>query len=197
FAKLLAAGGQHREGALRDEPDVYDVLRRILPPQGKRLGDVLVDFAAARAFLGSRADGDHLPDSERFGDFGRPRFEWSVGYETLPRRLGPARPIEASGATYVWLDLAKAPSGAGLVVDLQWEEAVVFQWALVRVDGEGREIGRHEIGGVFGNAQAQLTIEDLSGVAGVLVVGTNLGGDDRSNPDDPDEGAPWEAGYEL
>jgi hypothetical protein len=196
FAMLVTAGAQLSAAELTDEPDVFDVLRRVLPPQGLRLGDVLLDFAVARAFAGTRADGEHLPDSERFGTFGRVRFEWSVPYATLPRRLGPARPIEATGSTYLWLDLADAPSGSGLVFDAAWEVAQVFQWALVRVDAQGREIGRQEVGGVFGNDRAQLTLEDLTDVAGILLVGVNLGGDDRSAPDDPDE-PPREGGYEV
>jgi hypothetical protein len=172
---------------LRDEPDVFDALRRAATDRGTTLDDVLLDFAVARAFVGSRSDGAHLPGSERLGDFGRPRFEWSVPYPTLPRRLGPARPIEPTGASYLWLELEDAPSGSQLLFQAEWEQPTAFAWALVKVDRQGIEVGRLQAPAVYGNDRVQLTVADLEGLAGLLVVGTNLGIDDRSHPFDPDE----------
>ena len=79
----------------------------------------------------------------------------------------------------------------------EWEESFVFQWCLVRVDAQGREIGRSDVGGVFGKNLVQLTINDLGEAAGLLIVGTSLGQDDRSKPYDPDLGPPREAAYEV
>ena len=50
---------------------------------------------------------------------------------------------------------------------------------------------------MWGNSQAQLTIDDLDGASAVLVVGTMLGGDDRAHPFDPDDGEPREAAYTV
>ena len=180
-----------------DEPDVFDALREVLPPRGKQLGDLLLDLAVARAFLGDRSDGALLPDSERFGALGRVRFEWAVGYDTLPRRLAPLHPIAATGATYLYLDLGAASRGRGLLLVADWEENFVFQWTLVRLDNLGRGIGRVTSPAVWGNTQAQLTIDDLDGAKAVLVVGAMLGGDDRSHPYDPDDGEAREAAYTV
>ncbi len=88
-----------------NEPDIFDVLRNTMRPRGSTLESLLLDFAVARAFVGSRSDGGHLADVERFGDAGRVRFEWAVPFASLPRRLAPLAPIEPTGMTYLWLDL--------------------------------------------------------------------------------------------
>jgi hypothetical protein len=201
MTSLIAAGAQHTPhsaGPWRDEPDVFDVLGRILPERDLTLGDLLLDFAVARAFVGDRSDGAHLLGSERYGSLGRVRFEWAIEQRSLPRRLAPQLPVEATGATYVWLSLDENPSArpARLLISARSEESFVFQWAAVRVDAEGRELGRVGRGGVWGRDRIDLTVESLHDAAGLLIVGTNLGGDDRSVPYDPDA-PPGAAGYEL
>lgn len=171
-----------------NEPDVFDALRPVVRERGVTLDDVLLDFTVARAFLGSRSDEGHLTDAARLGDSGRPRFEWSVPYSSLPRRLAPLRPIEPTGATYIWLDLEGAPAGAELTFAADWELDVLFRWALVKVDKSGREAGRVTVGGVFGSTHAEKTVVGLANLAGLLVVGVNTGSMDRSRPFDPDEG---------
>jgi len=81
----------------------------------------------ARAFVGTRSDAMHLTGTERFGDFGRVRFEWSIPFTSLPRRLAPTRPIDPTGATYVWIDLRSAPAGARLAFRMEWEAPVLFR----------------------------------------------------------------------
>jgi hypothetical protein len=73
-----------------------------------------------------------------------------------------------------------------------WELDVLFRWALVKVDRDGREVGRVTVAGVFGNTHAEQTVVGLDNLAGVLVVGVNAGSMDRSRPFDPDE-APFHA----
>ncbi|AUX27605.1 uncharacterized protein SOCEGT47_082010 [Sorangium cellulosum] len=194
---LLAVAAQSTpQGAprFRAEPDVFDALRASLRARGKGLDDLLLDFAIARAFLGSRSDGAHLPGAERFGDFGRVRFEWSLPYASLPRRVAPLRPIEPTGATYLWLDLEDGAAAAGpdlkaaeitLVAD--WELPALFRWAIVKVDRQGAEAGRVEVAGIYGSTRAQRTVVGLDGLAGLLIVGVNAGSMIRSRPFDPDE----------
>ncbi|WP_437634779.1 hypothetical protein [Sorangium sp. So ce854] len=188
----------------RGEPDVFDALRASLRARGKDLGDLLLDFAVARAFLGSRSDGAHLSDAARFGDFGRVRFEWSLPYATLPRRVAPLRPIEPTGATYLWLDLAA--EGAAGAADLaaaeitfvaDWELPALFRWAIVKVDRQGAEAGRVEVAGIFGSSRAQRTVVGLDGLAGLLIVGVNAGSMIRSRPFDPDDAPFMPHGYAV
>lgn len=171
----------------RNEPDVFDALRASLKARGGALGDLLLDFAVARAFVGSRSDEAHMDDAARFGDLGRVRFEWTIPWDSLPRRLAPLRPIEPTGSTYIWLDVKDAPLGSELTFVADWELPAVFRWALVKIDPTGAEAGRVNVAGIYGASHAERTVKDLTGLAGVVVVGVNAGSMDRSRPFDPDD----------
>jgi hypothetical protein len=171
----------------RNEPDIFDALRATMKDRGSSLENLLLDFAVARAFVGSRSDGAHLADVERFGDAGRVRFEWSVPYGSLPRRLAPLEPLEPTGMTYLWVDLSGVSSPGDLTFVAEWEPPAMFRWSLVKVDKSGAEAGRFDVGGVFGEDRAERTLIGLDNLAGVLVAGVNVGSADRSHPFDPDE----------
>jgi hypothetical protein len=183
----------------KNEPDIFDVLRATMKDRGGSLENLLLDFAVARAFVGSRSDGAHLTDVDRFGDAGRVRFEWSVPFASLPRRLAPLAPIEPTGMTYMWLDLSGEPALAGreLTFVADWELPALFRWALVKVDKEGAQVGRLDVAGVFGASHAEQTLVGLDGLAGVMVVGVNVGSIDRSHPFDPDEQPLMPHGYAV
>lgn len=180
-----------------NEPDVYDALRRVTLDREMNLGELLIDYAIARAFVGDRSDGAHLRDVDWLDTLGRVHFQWALGWDDLPKRVAPAYPLDPTGAGYVWLDLAGMPATAEVLIVTDWEETHVFQWAAVRLDEEGREQGRHLFGGTFGHAQAQLTLRDLKETAALLIVGTHVGNDDRSRPWDPESGEPRKAGYTV
>lgn len=171
----------------RNEPDTFDALRAIARTRDTTLDGVLLDFAIARAFVGTRSDGAHLADVERFGDAGRVRFEWSIPYDSLPRRVASGVPLEPTGMTYLWVDTRGAPLDAELTFVGDWELPAVFRWALVKVDQSGAEAGRVDIAAMFGASHAERTLVGIGGLAGVLVVGVNAGSMDRGHPFDPDE----------
>ena len=181
----------------KNEPDIFDILRTTMRDRGSNLENLLLDFAVARAFVGSRSDEGHLGDVRRFGDAGRVRVEWAVPFTSLPRRLAPLAPVEAMGMTYVWVDLAGAPPGAELTFAADWELPSLFRWALVKVDKNGAESGRLDVAGVFGETHAERTLIGLDGLAGVMVVGVNIGSVDRSHPFDPDEQPLMPHGYAV
>jgi hypothetical protein len=200
LSALIAATSQLTpDGAhlYENEPDVFDGLRQATLEREMSLGDLLIEYAVARAFVGSRSDESHLRDVAWMDTFGRIRFEWAFSFRDLPKRVAPAYALEPTGAGYVWLDLRDAPAETELTIVANWEETHVFQWAAVRLDPQGRELGRHGFGGTFGESSAQLSIRDLSGVGSILIVGTHLGNDDRSKPYDPDDGAPQKASYTV
>jgi hypothetical protein len=200
MTRLVAASSQTTPAGSPtwiNEPDVLDTLRRILPARGQQLVDAMGAFAAARAFVGSRGDGMHIRDTERYGDMGRVRFEWTIDADTLPRRVAPAHPVEPTGASYVFVDLTKGTKPTGLILDADWEESFVYQWLALRLDAKGRETGRHSFGGVFGQDRAQLTLEDLRDTSYLAIVATSIGNDDRKKPYDPEDGAPRASSYEL
>jgi hypothetical protein len=201
FALAAIAVQKTPAGALRwqNEPDLFDALRGTLkarkPPLS--LDDLWLEFATARLFMGTRDDGLHFPESAFLGSFGRIRFEWSLPYASLPRRVSPDRPIEPSGATYVWIDLGSAPPTARLAFRVEWEPPVLFRWALLRIRPDGSEASRVLIVPQQKSTSAERNLEDLEGLAGVAVVGVNIGDLRPDDPFDPDE-APYEPhGYVL
>ncbi len=173
----------------QNEPDVIDVLVDNARAKGSPpLGEILLDFAVARAFVGTRSDDQHLLDVARFGDLGRVRFDWSVDYASLPRTLAPAFPLQPTGATYVWVDLAKAPGGVPLTVVARWEPPVELRWAVVKIAPDGSEQGRLEPPTQLGQTEVQQSLVDLHGLAGLVIVGANVGGSSAIDPWDPDDG---------
>jgi hypothetical protein len=182
-----------------DEPDLFDALRGVLSAQRPRrnVGDLLLDFAVARMFLGDRDDGTHLAGSGWAGSFGRVRFEWSIPWTSLPRRLAPLRPVDPTGSTYLWIDLTGAPAGARLALHAEWEPPVVFRWAVIRVKPDGSEASRVLVTAQDRSTLAERNIDGLDGLAAVAIVGTNVGDIGLAHPFDPAE-APFEPhGYVL
>ena len=170
-----------------DDPNFFDALRSTLRSQHTSFGQVMLDFAVDRAFMGSRSDGKHMDDVARFGELGRVRFEWSAQYSSMPRRLAPARPLDALGSTYIWLDLASAPPSAELTFVAEWEVPFLFRWALIKVDKSGADAGRIDVAPVFGQFRAEKTVRDIDGMAGILIVGVNDGEWSKAQPFDPGE----------
>lgn len=170
-----------------DEPDFFDGLRTTLRARSLDLGEVMLDFAVERAFMGSRSDEAHMLDVARFGDLGRPRLEWVVGYDSLPRRLLPSRPLDALGATYIWVDLSKAPDDAALTFQADWENPFLFRWSLVKIRKDGSEDSRIKVPAVFGEFEAARVVHNVGGLAGLLIVGENDAEWSKSQPFDPGE----------
>lgn len=191
-ALFSAAASKTPPGAWQwhDRPDVFDVLRHTTGDNAIRMADLMGDFAVARAFLGSRDDGTHLPSLEWTGDFGRVRFDWKIPFSSLPRRVESTRPLEPTGSIYVWLALDHVPAGATLGFRADWEPPVAFKWSLVRIGRDGRELGRIDVPFQERATHVEAQMIDLKG-AGVIAVGTNLGGVDPDHPFDPDV-APYE-----
>lgn len=197
---LFAIASQRTDPASpswQNEPDVFDALRSSMRFRRGSLEDLLLDFAVARAFAGDRSDGMHLPASDLHGAAGRVFFEWSVPYASLPRRLAPARPLEPTGATYLWLDLAGAPADAEITFVADWELPAVMRWSLVKVAKDGAEAGRVDVAGIFGATHAERTLLLREELAGVIVAGTFTGSLDRSSPFDPDDAPFLPHAYEV
>jgi hypothetical protein len=188
---LLSVAAQHADPKLThfaNEPDFFDSLRSNARARGKPIDDLWLEFAIQRAFVGSRSDDGHLVDVNKYGDLGRVRFEWTVPLASLPRRLAPMRPIEALGATYIWVDLKDAPEDLNLAFVSDWEAGVLFHWTIVKVDAKGIEIGRITTAGIRGSVHTERSLLGLQGAAGLVIVGVNAGSIDRARPFDPDDG---------
>ncbi len=198
---LVAAAPQRTPVAslqFRNEPDVVDILRANARAGGSpAYGELLRDFAVARAFVGSRSDGAHITDVARHGELGRVRFDWAVTWASLPRNLAPARPLLPTGASYVWVDLKDAPGGVSMTMVAAWEPPVSFRWAIVKIGANGEEKGRLEPPTQLGATSIQQSLPDLNGLAGLVVVGVNEGGSSAIDAHDPDDGPFGAQGYTL
>lgn len=195
---LVAISAQRTtRGALVDEPDMFDALRVTQRRNRTSVADTLLEFAVARAFLGTRSDELHLADVARFGDLGRVRFEWSVDHATLPRRLAPMRPIEPLGATYLLVTFDAILPGAELTFAAEWEQPAAFRWALVKLAADGSELGRFEVTPQFGEYQVQRTVRELAGARYMLIVGLHEGETRRDEPFDPGQVRPMPRSYAV
>lgn len=175
-----------------NEPDTFDVLQKTFKgafSTGGTVHDLWLDFAIARAFLGSADDGFHLPELRTLGDSARVPLDWDIAWPTTPRRLAARAPIYPTGSGYLLIHREGARPGSRLRVETEWEELALFRWAFVKIDARGREIGRVVIPTKERATQAQMTLVDLDGVDRILLVGVNLG--DPAYAFDPDDEV-WE-----
>lgn len=169
-----------------DEPDVFDVLRHSLDEELPRYADLLVDFSLRRSLAGDRDDGTRLPGMAFAGSFARPRFDWVIPFSTLPRRVLSGTPIAPSGAELIWVDLDDAPLGAAIGFRAEWEPPVAFQWRILLVDREGREVRHVDVTFQERARSADARVLRLDGAKAMLIAGVNLGGVELAYPFDPD-----------
>lgn len=185
---LSAAASITAPGAafFNDEPDVFDVLRHSMDEELPRYADLLVDFSLRRALAGDRDDGTRLPGLAFAGSFARPRFDWVIPFSTLPRRVLSGTPIAPSGSELIWLELDDAPLGAGIGFRAEWEPPVAFQWRILLIDREGREVRHVDVTFQERARSADARVLRLDGAKAMLIAGVNLGGVELAYPFDPD-----------
>lgn len=169
-----------------NEPDVFDVLRHSLDEEPPRYADLMVDFALRRALAGDRDDGTRLPSLLFAGSFARPHFDWVIPFSSLPRRVLSGRPIAPSGAELIWLELDDAPMGAAIGFRAEWDAPVAFQWRLLAIDREGRDVRRIDVTFQERGLAADARVLRLDGAKAIIIAGVNIGGIDMSYPFDPD-----------
>ncbi len=175
-----------------DEPDAFDVLRVSFKgalSTGSTIDDLLLDTAIARAFMGSAEDGLHAPETRTLGDAARVTMDWDLPWPKVARRIAPRAPVDPTGSSYVMIHRAGAAAGARLRVEIAWEEHALFRWAFVKLDAQGRELGRVVIPTRERATEAQMTLVDVDAVDRILLVGVNVG--DPSYRFDPDD-EEWE-----
>jgi len=175
-----------------NEPDVFDVLRHSLDEDSGKTAALLADYAVSRAFLGDRDDGTHPPFLAWAGAFARPRYDWTIKFSSLPRRVRASQPIDPTGIELIWVDLDEVPIGVSLGFESEWEAPVSFKWRLLSVDDQGREMARVDVPFQERGRSSEGRVVNLTGVRAVLAIGINMGGVDLAHPFDPDQD-PFEA----
>jgi hypothetical protein len=185
---LSAAASRTPSSAARfdNEPDVFDVLRHSLDEEPTRYADLMVDFALRRALAGDRDDGTRLPTLGFAGAFARPKFDWVIPFSSLPRRVLSGVPLAPSGAELIWIELDDAPLGATVGFRAEWEAPVAFQWRILLVDREGRDVRRIEVPFQERGRSADARVIRLDGAKAIIIAGVNIGGVDLTYPFDPD-----------
>ena len=185
---LSAAGSRTPVGAptFNNEPDVFDVLRHSVEEELPRYADLMVDFALKRALAGDRDDGTRLPTLAFAGSFARPHFDWVIPFSSLPRRVLSGTPVAPSGAQLIWLELDDAPIGAAIGFRAEWEAPVAFQWRILAVDRDGRDVRRIDVPFQESAQSADARVLRLDSVKALIIAGVNLGGVDLAHPFDPD-----------
>ena len=189
---LLAASAQTTPSdahTWHNEPDWFDVLRHTNGDTEAKTATLLGDFAIARAFLGEREDGRHLPSLAWTGHFGAAAFDWTIPFATLPRRVR-LTPVEPTGAALIWLELAGAPQNVTLAMRTEWEPPAEFQWTLVTVGKDG-ELTRLEVPFQERETLAEARLVNVHDARAVIVAGTHLERVDGDHAFDPDV-APFE-----
>ncbi len=172
--------------AFDNEPDVFDVLRHSMDEELPRYADLMVDFALRRALAGDRDDGTRLPGLAFAGGFARPQFDWVIPFSTLPRRVISGAPVGPSGAELIWVELDDAPLGAVIGFRAEWEAPVAFQWRILLVDRQGRDVRRVDVTFQERARSADARVMRTDGAKAMLIAGVNLGGVDLAYPFDPD-----------
>jgi hypothetical protein len=193
-AAMFAMSRGRTTGSLTDwnnAPDALDVVRSALGNDASAVADLVGGYALSRWFLGGRADGAHVPGFVWLSDLGRPRVDWVLNYSSLPRNVKSPKALEPYGISYTWLDLDHVASGAELSFRIDWEAPVAFQWLVVALDREGREMRRWDLPYLERETRIEKTLLNFEEAAALLFVGVNLGAVDLRHPFDPDQ-QPWE-----
>jgi hypothetical protein len=169
-----------------NEPDSLAVLRRAFADSKETFEDFWLNFAVARAFWGSRDNGEGDPALGWLGDAGRVRFDWTLKSSSLPRRLAARRPLEPLGSAYLWLELDRVSLSSTLAFRANWEAPAMFRWTLVAIDAQGSALKRYDLPFVQQATSAERTLLDYQNAVALLIVGTSVGGVDLAHPVDPD-----------
>ena len=192
-AALFAASAQTTPAdspVWHNEPDAFDVILHTLDESEHKMAGLLGELAVARAFGGDRDDGQHPLPLGWAGTFGDPTFDWILSLSKLPKRVRLS-PVEPTGAAFVWLDLDAPTAGKTLAFQAEWEPPAEFRFQLVKLDGDGNEMGRVDVPFQERERKVEARIVDLAGARAVVVVGTHLERVDLDHPFDPDV-APFE-----
>lgn len=170
---------------LRAEPDLWHAIAHFLDVSRHSYHRLIEDVAIGRWFTAKRAGlGAHALPIMRAVPGEVPlaaEVRWSERSRTLIRDLE----LEPQGSAYALIDVRDAPEAASLRVWLRGEFGVRWSMIAVRLDREGRELGRMRTP-PRREPRAYLPIELDQSVGQVLLVVTNLSWR-RPDADEPDE----------
>lgn len=171
---------------LRAEPDLWHAIEHLLGLSRSTMPRTVEEIAVMRWFAGGRGAGASVP-LVRAIPF-EIRAHASVEWSRLPRTAIEGEPeLSSHGSGYVLADVRAAPSWSTLEVWLRGEFGVEWSMIAVRLDAEGRELGRVRAP-IRREPRAYLPVELGEGTASVLIVVTSQGARGAIDADEPDPG---------
>jgi len=185
-AGLYALAEQHSESpnALHGRPDVWQALSSVLHKAGETLDDAAVELAVQRLLLpGGRGAGFDLPPDAT--------VPWSghATMATLPAAVSPRELLMTYGSAYAQVETTPHAPGAQLRIWLRGDAGVRWSLVAVRLDPQGREVGRVSAP-PRRVAQSYLPVELDAETASVALVVTKLPWiPDGRGVQDPDQDA--------
>ncbi len=166
---------------LWDEPDVFDILRRLFQSQPGDLAGMALDTAIDLALAGTPASEDGLGDADNPAFASLPLR--TLAWRDLPAWVESSQPIEALGVATVTLDLADAPLGAGASVWLHVSPYNHWMVSIVRI-GRGDHFVSRVDSEVITDGAWSADAEALDGITRLVIVAVNLATEDYE-PDLP------------
>ena len=163
---------------LRGSPDLWEALEVAAARAGDDMTELVEDYAAARWFVGdtAREASSPTPHLARLpnGSIVSAYVE-TIPWEALPEHTPVALPpLQPLGSAYVLFDVGEAPSEATLRLWLRGEFGVRWSFVAIRLDEDGRELGRMADAPRERNPRGFLPLSLFEGTRHVLVTVTNL-----------------------
>ncbi|MEM9192790.1 MAG: hypothetical protein AAGF12_26685 [Myxococcota bacterium] len=160
----------------RGSPDMYEAIGVSVDLAGDKMNEAIEEFGVARWFTGDRRREVGAPKPVLMGlpEEARIPLMDTIRWDELPEHT-PVSPneIQPYGSAYVMVDVREAPVGSILRTWLRGEFGVLWSFVAVRLDGEGRELGRMTAP-VRRTPRSYLVVEVFEGTEQVLLVATNL-----------------------
>jgi len=162
---------------LRGSPDLWEALSAIAEHSTDKLPAALLRLASDRYYMGDerrRRGATNLRLGGLDGGARVPLF-WSARWSELPKHSPVMTPpLDAYGSAYAEVDVRDAPADAILKVWLRGEFGVEWTMATMRLDAQGRELGRMKAPSRGDVPRGYLPVQLDAGTATVVIVALNL-----------------------
>lgn len=179
---------------LRASPDFLETLDRALDNAGESLNDLVLEFNASRYFAGREDQPAPSPYQaiRTLPDGAAVPVAAELKVEDLPHHHYADRNLNAYGSAYLRLDTRGLDEGQSVEVWLRGSYDALWGLTALRMDKNGRELGRLHIANRPGS-KAFLPIRNVAGMTEVVLVVTRL----PRRLLDPDERKVLPTGYKL
>lgn len=162
---------------LRGSPDIWEALFAITDHESDKLPATLLRLAGDRYYMGDerRRRGATNPALGSMDVGAAVPLFFQTRWAELPKHSPAMSPaLDAYGSAYAAVDVREAPRDAILKVWLRGEIGVEWTMATIRLDADGRELGRMRAPSRGDVPRCYLPVQLDAGTATVVVVALNL-----------------------